>query len=302
MKPPWSERTIGPGQAPTGSADGAGPRIEEWTVSGLRVALVQLSTGSDVTANLAAALDMARRGLSEGASLAALPELCLYRGPAAGWRESATDVPGPFTEPFAALAREFGAWLLVGSLAERSPDPARPYNTSVLLDPEGRVAATYRKRRLFDVEIENGPVAHESGRTTPGDRAVVVDLGSAAGGEVVRLGLSICFEVRFPELYRDLVSRGATILAVPADFAEATGRDHWEVLLRARAIENGAFVIAPAQFGGPAGAIPAHGRSIVVDPWGTVIAQAPDGPGVLVADLDMARVASIRRGLPTQPR
>src|ERR1700690_3547484 len=117
----------------------------------------------------------------------------------------------------------------------------------------------------------------------------------------VRMGLSICFDLRFPELYRDMTAQGAAVLAVPANFTEATGRDHWEVLLRARAIENGAFVIAPAQCG-TGGGVPAHGRSMVVDPWGVVVAQAPDGPGVVVANLEMDRVVQVRRQLPTQPR
>jgi predicted amidohydrolase len=223
-----------------------------------------------------------------------------YRGPVAGFRESASALPGPLTDPFAELARELGCWILLGSVAERSTDPLRPYNTSVLLDPAGRVSATYRKRHLFDVAIVDGPSDRESARITPGESTVVASLERIAEGADVRLGLSICFDLRFPELYRELAASGAVVMAVPANFTEATGRDHWEVLLRARAIENGAFVIAPAQCGIGAG-VPTHGRSMVVDPWGTVIAQAPDGPGVVVADLDLERVVAVRRQLPTQP-
>jgi predicted amidohydrolase len=170
----------------------------------------------------------------------------------------------------------------------------------VLIDPAGRVVAVYRKRHLFDVTIEDGPSDRESARVTPGDSSVVAVMDGIAQGADVRLGLSICFDLRFPELYRELAAAGAVIMAVPANFTEATGRDHWEVLLRARAIENGSFVIAPAQCGS-GGGVPAHGRSMVVDPWGTVIAQAPDGPGVVVADLDLERVIAVRRQLPTQP-
>ena len=148
--------------------------------------------------------------------------------------------------------------------------------------------------------IDGGPSDRESARITPGDRSVVAVLEGVAQEVDVRLGLSVCFDLRFPELYRELTAAGAVVMAVPANFTEATGRDHWEVLLRARAIENGAFVIAPAQCG-TGGGVPTHGRSMVVDPWGIVIAQAPDGPGVVVADLDMERVIQVRRQLPTQP-
>jgi predicted amidohydrolase len=270
-------------------------------VSSLRAALVQLAADQDASANLERAAALVTRAGNFRPQLIALPELFLYRGPAAGLRESAAQLPGPTTEPFAELARKLDAWILLGSVAERSDDPQRPYNTSVLLDPAGRICATYRKRHLFDVSIDGGPSDRESARTTPGAETVVAELGGAAQDADVRIGLSICFDLRFPELYRELTAAGAVILAVPANFTEATGRDHWEVLLRARAIENGAFVIAPAQCGTGAG-VPAHGRSMVVDPWGVVIAQAPDGPGVVAADLDMDRVLQVRRQLPTQPK
>jgi predicted amidohydrolase len=269
-------------------------------MSRFRVALVQLAADRDVAANLDRACSLVARAGEMQPDLIALPELFLYRGPAAGFRDSAADVPGPVTERFAELARSLGAWLLLGSVAERSADPDRPYNTSVLLDPAGQVEARYRKRHLFDVSIDGGPSDRESARTTPGVDTVVAPIRGAAGEAEVRLGLTVCYDLRFPELYRELTLAGATVLAVPANFTEATGRDHWEVLLRARAIENGAFVIAPAQCGA-GGGIPAHGRSMIVDPWGTVIAQAPDGPGVVVADLEVDRVAAVRRQIPSGP-
>ena len=269
-------------------------------MSRLRVALVQLAADHDVSANLDRAAALVRLAGESKPGLIALPEMFHYRGPAAGFRESASTVPGPLTEPFADLARELNCWILAGSVAERSADPMRPYNTSVLLDPAGGIAALYRKRHLFDVAIEDGPSDRESARITPGDSSVVAVLEGIAQEVDVRLGLSICFDLRFPELYRELAAAGAVVMAVPANFTEATGRDHWEVLLRARAIENGAFVIAPAQCG-TGGGVPTHGRSMVVDPWGIVIAQAPDGPGVVVADLDLERVVAVRRQLPTQP-
>ena len=269
-------------------------------MSRLRVALIQLAADQDVAANVERAAGLVKQAGEMRPQLIALPEMFLYRGPAAGLRDSAAELPGPTTEPFAELARALDTWMLLGSLAERSADPLRPYNTSVLLDPSGQICATYRKRHLFDVSIDDGPSDRESARTTPGDRSVVAVMQGVAQEADVRIGLSICFDLRFPELYREMTAAGAVVLAVPANFTEATGRDHWEVLLRARAIENGAFVIAPAQCG-IGGGVPTHGRSMVVDPWGVVIAQAPDGPGVVVADLEMERAVQVRRQLPTQP-
>jgi predicted amidohydrolase len=270
-------------------------------MSKLRVALVQLAADADVAANLDRASALVAEAGKCGPGLVALPEVFHYRGPVSGLRESAAAIPGPLTAPFEALARQLNTWILLGSVSEASDDPERPYNTSVLLDPAGHVTATYRKQHLFDVTIENGPSDRESARTIAGTDTVVALLEGVAEDCDVRLGMSICFDVRFPELYRDLVARGASMLAVPANFTEATGRDHWEVLLRARAIENGCFVIAPAQCG-MGGGILAHGRSMIVDPWGIVLAQAPDGPGYVVADLDLDRVRSVREQLPTQPR
>ena len=227
-----------------------------------------------------------------GARLVALPEYLQYRGGDDGYRASARPIPGEHTDAFVAVARQHGAWILVGSLAETSDDPARPYNTSVLIGPDGTIAATYRKIHLFDVAVEAGPVDTESARVTAGDTPVVADVDGVA------FGLSICYDIRFPELYRTLALAGAQVLTVPANFTERTGRDHWEVLLRARAIENGAWVIAPSQIGGPPGS-PAFGRSMVIDPWGTVVAQAPDAVSILRAELDIDRVAAVRRQIPS---
>jgi predicted amidohydrolase len=269
-------------------------------MSKLRVALVQVAADQDVAANVERAATLVRKAGESHPGLIALPEMFHYRGPLAGFRESAARLPGPLTEPFSALARELNAWILLGSVAERSTDPNRPFNTSVLLDPAGNISAAYRKIHLFDVAIDDGPADRESARITPGDTSVVAVLEGLAEETDVRMGLSICFDLRFPEMYRELTAGGAVVLAVPANFTEATGRDHWEVLLRARAIENGAFVIAPAQCG-IGGGVPTHGRSMVVNPWGIVIAQASDGPGVVIADLDLDQVIAIRRQLPTQP-
>jgi predicted amidohydrolase len=257
----------------------------------LPVALVQLDAGSDPDSNVRRAAELADRAASEGARLVALPEYLQFRGPDDGFRSSARPIPGPFTEPFAEVARRHRAWVLVGSLAEASGDPDRPFNTSVLIGPDGSVATRYRKVHLFDVAVEAGPVDTESARVTPGDELVTAELDGAT------IGLSICYDLRFPELYRGLALAGAQVLTVPANFTERTGRDHWEVLLRARAIENAAYVLAPSQIGGPPGQ-PAYGRSMVIDPWGTVVAQAPDSVSIVHAELDLDRVDAIRRQIP----
>jgi predicted amidohydrolase len=257
----------------------------------LAVAVVQLDAREDVAANIAAAVALADEAAAGGAQLVALPEYLQYRGTDEGYRASARVIPGAHSEPFAEVARRRRAWVLVGSTAEVSADPARPYNTSALIAPDGSLAAVYRKIHLFDVAVEAGPVDTESARVTAGDRVVTADVDGAT------LGLTICYDLRFPELYRALALAGAQILTVPAAFTERTGRDHWEVLLRARAIENAAFVLAPAQIGGPPGQ-PAYGHSMIVDPWGTVVAQAPDAVGITRAELDLDRVAAVRRQIP----
>ena len=206
----------------------------------LPVALVQLDATDDVGANIATAVALADEAAAGGARLVALPEYLQYRGADDGFRASARPIPGPHTDPFAEVARRRGAWILVGSTAETSADPDRPYNTSTLIAPDGSIAATYRKIHLFDVAVDNGPSDTESARVTAGDRLVTADVDGVA------VGLTICYDLRFPELYRALALAGAEVLTVPANFTERTGRDHWEVLLRARAIENGAYVLAPS--------------------------------------------------------
>ncbi len=258
----------------------------------MRVALVQFEAGDDVADNLSRAAAMAAEAAVDS-DLVILPEYVQYRGRAAGYRASAAAVPGPTTAPFAEVAREHGCWVLAGSHAEASGDPQRPYNTAALFDRSGALAARYRKLHLFDVSVDDGPSDQESARVTPGDRAVVARVDG------VGLGLSICYDLRFPELYRALASAGATLLAVPAVFTERTGRDHWEPLLRARAIENGAWVLAAAACGhGGQGAIPAWGHSMVVDPWGRVIATAGSGEGIVRAEIDLGLADAARRQIP----
>ncbi|MGK2851939.1 MAG: carbon-nitrogen hydrolase family protein [Candidatus Limnocylindrales bacterium] len=257
----------------------------------LDVALVQLDANDDVDANIERAVALTDTAAAAGARFVALPEYLQFRGPDDGFRASARPIPGPFTEAFAEVARRQGVWVLIGSLAETSADPERPYNTSVLIGPDGAIAATYRKVHLFDVAVDAGPVDTESARVTAGAAPVRADVDG------VRVGLTICYDLRFPELYRTLALAGAEVLTVPANFTERTGRDHWEVLLRARAIENGAYVLAPSQIGGPPGS-PAYGRSMIVDPWGTVVAQAADEVAIITARIETDRVAAVRRQIP----
>jgi deaminated glutathione amidase len=258
----------------------------------LPVAIVQLDATDDVDANIERATGLATDAAEGGARLIVLPEYLQYRGGDDGFRASARPIPGPYTEAFADVARRNDAWILAGSVAETSDDGARPYNTSTLIAPDGSIAARYRKIHLFDVAVDDGPVDTESARVSPGDEPVCADVDG------VRIGLTVCYDLRFPELYRTLALAGAEVLAVPSNFTERTGRDHWEVLLRARAIENGAWVVAAGQVGGPPGQ-PAFGRSMIIDPWGTVVAQAPDGVGIIRADVETDRVAAVRRQIPS---
>lgn len=258
----------------------------------LPVALVQLDATGEVDANIERATALAGEAAAGGARLVVLPEYLHFRGGDDGFRASARPIPGPFTEAFADVARKHDVWIVAGSVGETSKDPARPYNASSLIAPDGSIAATYRKIHLFDVAVDDGPVDTESARVSPGDEAVVAEVDG------IKVGLSVCYDLRFPELYRTLALAGAEVLTVPSNFTERTGRDHWEVLLRARAIENGAWVLAPGQSGGPPGQ-PAFGRSMIVDPWGTVVAQAPDGVGIIRADVETDRVAAVRRQIPS---
>jgi len=249
-----------------------------------------MSSRSDRAANLEAAGRLVARAAAAGARLVALPERWAHvdgRDTLAG----AEPLDGPAIGAARGWARRHGIALLAGSIAEAGAPGGRAYNTSVLIDPEGRPVAVYRKLHLFDVEV-GGRTYRESEATAPGGEPVT---GRALGRV---LGMSVCYDLRFPELYRRLVDAGAEVLAVPSAFTAATGRDHWEPLLRARAIENQCFVLAPGQFGTHDDGTASHGRSMIVDPWGTVLACAPDGEGIAVAELDFARLAEVRRRLP----
>jgi predicted amidohydrolase len=258
----------------------------------LRVAAVQLNSTADPAANLAAADRLTRAAAADGATLIVLPEKWTAMGSDEDQRAAAETLDGPAIEWARQTARELSVDLIAGSILERVPGREKLSNTSVHVDPRGEVRASYRKLHMFDVEV-GGRSYRESDIEEPGEEIV---LSQTVDG--VDLGLSICYDLRFPELYRILAVRGARIISLPAAFTLATTRDHWETLVRARAIENQAFVIAANQVGRHPGGNHSGGRSMIVDPWGLVLAQAPDQPGHIVADLDLERQREIREELP----
>ncbi len=258
----------------------------------MRVAAVQLNSTADPAANLAVADRLTRAAAADGASLIVLPEKWTAMGSDGDLRAAAQTLDGPAIQWARSAARELGVDLLAGSIVERVEGQEKLANTSVHVDPGGEVRAVYRKIHMFDVEV-GGRSYRESDVEEPGAEIV---LSETADG--VSLGLSICYDLRFPELYRILAVRGARVIALPAAFTLATTRDHWELLVRARAVENQAFLVAANQVGSHPGGHRSGGRSMIVDPWGIVLAQAPDREGHIVADLDLERQREIRAQLP----
>ncbi|MBI3121950.1 MAG: carbon-nitrogen hydrolase family protein [candidate division NC10 bacterium] len=258
----------------------------------MRVALVQMNSRDDREANVREASRLLEAAAAEGADLAALPELFTYLGPGSEHPRVAEPIPGPTTERLSALAARHRMFILGGSILERVPGESRFSNTSTLFDRAGSLIARYRKLHLFDVDLAGHAPYRESATMAPGGEVVTADT------EFGRAGLSICYDLRFPELYRALAARGAEILFVPAAFTLHTGQDHWEVLPRARAIENQAYVVAPAQVGAHPPGRECYGNSLVADPWGSVIARAPNRVGVTLATLDLAYLKQVRLELP----
>jgi len=259
----------------------------------VRVAAVQLNSTADPSANLASADRLTRAAAADGAKLIVLPEKWTAIGSDEQQREAAETLDGPAIAWARALARELEVDLVAGSILERVPGHEKLANTSVHVGPHGELRASYRKLHMFDVEVA-GRSYRESDIEEPGEEIVTSETADG-----VELGLSICYDLRFPELYRILAVRGARIIAVPAAFTLATTRDHWETLLRARAIENQAFIIAANQVGAHPGGHRSGGRSMIVDPWGLVLAQAPDREGHVLAELDLERQLEIRAQLPS---
>jgi deaminated glutathione amidase len=259
----------------------------------LRAAAVQLTATPDKARNLELAGRLVRRAADDGARLVVLPEKWSVLGRGADLRDGAEPLDGPAVTWAREAARELDIDLVAGSVAERVEGEEKLRNTSLHIGPDGEIKAVYRKIHMFDVEVD-GTVYRESDHEAPGEDVV---LSATADG--VELGLTVCYDVRFPELYRILAIRGARIVTVPAAFTVPTTRDHWEILLRARAIEDQCFVIAPNQIGEHADGLRSGGRSMIVDPWGLVLARAADGTTVITADLDLDAQATMRTQLPS---
>lgn len=261
----------------------------------MKIGLIQLDSRDDVSANLDHAQSLVEQAVEQGADCIALPEVMHLRvgqAMAQQYLDHAQPIPGPITDRFGELAKRLGVHLLLGSIGEASADPKRIYNTSVLIGPDGQSLASYRKVHLFDVSVDAVNGDRESDRYLPGDRLVTADTPMG------RLGLTICYDVRFGELYRALALAGARLVFVPANFTSATGDAHWLTLLRARAIENGLFIVAPAQCGAFPGGFTAYGHSVVIDPWGRVLAELDDLPGVAVVEVDLDESDRVRAKLP----
>jgi deaminated glutathione amidase len=255
-------------------------------------AAVQMLAGDDKQLNLQEARRWVRDAAANGALLVALPEVFIWRGSKKLERQFAEPIPGPSSKALSELARELGIYLLAGSILEEISNSERAYNTSLLFAPSGKQIARYRKIHLFDVDLPNGVSLRESQTRAHGESPEVVKT------ELGAMGLTVCYDVRFPELYRKLAEQGAELIFVPSAFTAYTGAAHWETLLRARAIENQAYIIAPDQFGKTANSFETHGHSMIIDPWGRIIAELPDGPGVITATIDFDYLAKIRAELP----
>ncbi len=258
-----------------------------------RVALLQMQTGNDLAANLESVKNMAREAARGGAQFVLTPEYALMMdGSGRVMRERALEPDGsPALPELQALARELSVWLLVGSLTLKTGDE-RIANRSYLLKPDGSIQASYDKIHMFDVTLPDGKVIRESSVYRPGKRAV---LAPTPWGPV---GLTVCYDLRFPHLYRALAKAGASYLTIPSSFQRATGKVHWHTLIKARAIENACFVFAPAMCGEHPGNRTTYGHSLVVDPWGEVLADGGEAPGIVYADIDPARIERVRGMLP----
>lgn len=259
-----------------------------------RVAAIQMASGPNVQANLDRAGELVAEAADQGAGLVALPENFGLIGKSERVKldHAEADGRGPMQDFLAAAAARHGVWIAGGTVPLATPDGERVRQAMLVHDDQGRRVARYDKIHLFDVRLESGETYRESSTIEPGEETVVVD------SPIGRLGLSICYDLRFPELYRRLGESGAEILLAPSAFTKATGRAHWDILVRARAIENLAFVVAPAQGGYHVNERETWGHSMIVDPWGTVLAARDNGAGVVVADLDPQMLERTRGNFP----
>jgi predicted amidohydrolase len=262
----------------------------------LEVASVQLSSQGRISENLAVCAELCAVAASKGAKLVVLPENFAFMGPESERSTHAEvlgDVDAPIQRALASLARRHSIFLVGGGMPERSENADRPFNTCVVVDPSGAVVGSYRKIHLFDVDLADGTTLRESASTTPGTEPMLVRVDDFG------VGLSICYDLRFPELYRALIGLGAEVMLAPSAFTLHTGKDHWHVLLRARAIESQCYVVAAAQWGKHPLGRTTYGHALVADPWGTVIAECSDGRGVAIGTIDAGRIASVRASLPS---
>ena len=255
-------------------------------------AAIQMDSQEDKKENLKAAAALIDEAAARNAKLIALPEMWNYFGREKGEFENAEPIGGETTLFLQARAKRHGVWLHGGSICECAEGKERVYNTSLLISPKGDIAAVYRKMHLFDVEVASGPSYKESNAVIPGSDIAVAET------ELGCMGLSICYDIRFPELYRIVTLQGAQVIFAPAGFTLFTGRDHWEPILRTRAIECGTYVIAPNQIGKKT-TFQTQGKTMIVDPWGNVIAKASDYPGVITAEIDLNYIATVRAQVPS---
>lgn len=257
-----------------------------------KIAVVQLDSQNNKGENLKIACRCIDEAAAEGVRLVSFPEMMNLSGENIGEGGGHETIPGYTTEILMAKAREHGIYIHSGSFCEKIPGGEKAYNTSVIIDPEGEIIARYRKLHTFDVTLPDGTVCDESARVHPGDEIVTVD--TALG----KLGMSICYDIRFPELYRIMALDGAQVIFTPASFTMPTGKDHWEPILRTRAIENGCYIVSPGQIGKKVH-FTAYGNSMVVDPWGTVVSRARDTVGVIYAEIDLDYEDAIRAKIPS---
>lgn len=266
----------------------------------LTVSAIQMATGSDKEKNLKSAEKLINYAVKKGASFIALPEVFNFRGNLSDAPKHAEPIPGPSTKLISRLAQDNEVWILIGSMMEegekgkgtRDKGETKPFNTSVLINPEGKIVTTYRKMHLFDITLKGKEIL-ESSRNGAGETPSLTKIKN------IKTGLSICYDLRFPELFRKYSEDGAEIICIPSSFTKITGEAHWEALLRARAIENQCFVIAPNQAGVGSGGVKTYGHSIIIDPWGKILAEAPEfGEAVITAELDFNYLRKIRENLP----
>lgn len=259
----------------------------------MRIAVAQMNTRDDKEANLRTAGELIEYSAGQGARLVILPENFNYLGPITDPQEIFEDVQGPTVDFIRSRAREHGVYIHLGSFRERCPgEERRSYNTSVVVDPGGEIIATYRKIHLFDIDVPGKVQARESDTMVQGEDIVTVKVDD------ILLGLTICYDMRFPELFRQLMLKGAELVAVPAAFTLYTGKDHWEPILRTRAVENTFYVAAPAQIGAHPPDRRCFGSSMIIDPWGTVVARAPERVTAVLWDIDLGHLQEVRQNLP----